>query len=340
MKVKVIVGVIISLLFLFFAFWKVDIAAFWDALLTARYLYFFPAIAVAMTAYFVRAYRWKYLLILQKDISLLTVFSAMSIGFFTNNVLPMRAGEFLRAYVVGRDGKVPMSAALATVVVERIIDVFSLLFIAAAALLILPVPQNRDYEVLKNVGIVLALVEVCVLVFCFMLLEKQDFTVRAAKKILSIFPKRVRETGAHIIKTFIDGLEIMKAVHQFFRLAWTSLVIWLLTYLQVFIILQAFAVGLTLPVMLIAAVIIMIASAFSVTIPSAPGFVGPFHWAAQRSLSIFSVDQSIALAFATLLHLSSYIPITIVGFYFFLRGNVRFAAARAEREESADGSPA
>jgi len=339
MKLKLIIGILISIVFLYLSFLKVDVQSFWNALVSAQYWYFFPAMAVVIFLFILRAYRWKYLLILQKNMSLLNVFSATSIGAFANNVLPMRAGEFIRAYVVARNEKTSASAILATILVERIADVFSLLIIAVAAILLLPIPQSEHYETIKSFGSMLLLVEVAVLVFCFMLLWKRDFTLRLTHRVLSVFPKKIAKAGSGIVDSFLDGLEILRAVQHLFTVIWSSFAIWLLNFIVIILIMLAFNIRLDIPTMLVAATAVLIFSAFSITIPSSPGFIGTYHFFTQQALVLFSIDPNIGLGFAVVLHASSFIPITLTGFYFFLKENVKFAAVTSG-EKNPSESPA
>ena len=82
-----------------------------------------------MLAYLVRAWRWQFLLIGVGHIPLRSLWSSIMIGFMGNNILPARLGELLRAYSLGRSAGVSRSAALASVVVERILDIGVLLLI-------------------------------------------------------------------------------------------------------------------------------------------------------------------------------------------------------------------
>jgi uncharacterized protein (TIRG00374 family) len=205
------------------------------------------------------------------------------------------------------------------------------LFIAAAVLFFLPIPRNEDFENMKLLGIFIFGLEGFILVFCFMLIYKKEFTLGLASRILSLFPKKIQKFGSKIIVSFQDGLEILRAVEHFFKIGWTSLVIWVVYFFQIYIMLLAFGISLDLSLMFMASVVVLVFSALAVTIPSGPGFVGTFHVAVQNALTIFYVDASLALGFAALLHLSSYIPITIIGFVYFTKENVKLAAIKEEQ---------
>ena len=169
----------------------------------------------------------------------------------------------------------------------------------------------------------------------FMIIARRDFTLRIIDRIFGILPKKIQEKSKNIITSFLDGLEIMKSTKHLFKLTVSTFAIWFVTISIVYVMLIAFNANMNIFTMIVASIVNMVLVSFAVTIPSAPGFVGTFHLAAKEGLVMFSVDPTIASGFSVLLHASSYIPITLTGFYFFLRENIKFSAAKTEfREDS------
>ncbi len=115
-------GVLISLVFLFLVVRTLNLGDFWSALKTANYWWLIPGIAVYFMGVWARAWRWHYLLRPVKSISTRTMFPIVAIGYMGNNIYPARAGELLRAVVLKRREDVPISASLATIIVERVFD--------------------------------------------------------------------------------------------------------------------------------------------------------------------------------------------------------------------------
>lgn len=179
------------------------------------------------------------------------------------------------------------------------------------------------------------MVELIVIIFCFVLVTKRDFAFGLIDRILAILPEKIKKRGKNITGSFLDGLEIMKAARHFIKLTVLSFAIRFAAFLQVISMLIAFNVNMDMFTMVVAAVVIMVLNRFASTILSAPGSVGTFHAAANEGLVIFTVDPNTAIGFSILLHLSTYIPITLTGFYFFLRENIKISAAQKEyREET------
>ena len=115
-------GLAISIVFMYFALNKLKLDEFWLAVKSANYWWILPGIAVYFVGVWVRAWRWHYLLGPIKKIPTRVMFPVTCIGYMGNNIYPARAGEVLRAVVLKRREGVPISASLATVIVERIFD--------------------------------------------------------------------------------------------------------------------------------------------------------------------------------------------------------------------------
>jgi len=115
-------GLIISAVFLYFALRDLHIEDVWGIIQSAKYYWLLPAVVIYFAGVWVRTWRWQYLLNPLKKISIRTMFPVVNIGYLGNNIYPARAGEVLRAFVLKRREQVPVSASLATIIVERIFD--------------------------------------------------------------------------------------------------------------------------------------------------------------------------------------------------------------------------
>ena len=116
------IGILISAVFLYLALNTLHLSEFWQALQRANYWWLIPGVAVYFVGVWVRAWRWHYMLRPLKKIPTATMFPIVTIGYMGNNIYPARAGEVLRAAVLKQREGVPISASLATVVIERIFD--------------------------------------------------------------------------------------------------------------------------------------------------------------------------------------------------------------------------
>jgi uncharacterized protein (TIRG00374 family) len=115
-------GVLISAILMYLALRGLHIADMWQALTAAKYWWLLPGVSVYFFGVWGRAWRWHYLLRPVKPVSTREMFPIVAIGYMGNNIYPARAGELLRAIVLKRRQEVPISASLATIIVERVYD--------------------------------------------------------------------------------------------------------------------------------------------------------------------------------------------------------------------------
>jgi len=139
--IKLLFGLLLGAVFMFFAFRKVDFAQMGNAFKQANYWYLLLALFLLFFSHWIRAVRWQYLMAPIQKVKIKHLFTALIIGYMANTFTPAHLGEFLRAYVLGRKSQVKTSSIFGTIVIERIIDVFTLLFLMALAIVVFPFPD-------------------------------------------------------------------------------------------------------------------------------------------------------------------------------------------------------
>lgn len=309
MKWKLFLGIIISAVFLFFAFRSVDPHEISFALKTARYTYVIPAVSLGLLSLCFRALRWKYLMDPIKKTGFRNLFSATSIGFMANNVLPARMGEFIRAYVIGQKEGVSKSSAFATVVVARIFDGLTVLLLFVAILL----RYSYTYPGwLRKIVYLAFLLYFAAIGFVILLRLSSDTAFRIADFFLKPFPQKLSDAVNRLLRSFIDGLEVIHSARNIIIAAFFSLLVWIPNALMIYIL--AHSLSIALPIS--GAVLLLVIIALGITIPSAPAFIGTIQYVSVAGLALFGVSKASALSFSILFHLVSFLPVTIVGFLF------------------------
>ena len=119
---KFIIGLTISIVGLWLAFYDFEYYSFINAMKGTKVIYILLATVMLIVSVWVRSIRWKYLLSHQKEISTNTLFKTEMIGYFGNNVLPLRLGEALRCVILGKQETLPYSLVFGSIVLERILD--------------------------------------------------------------------------------------------------------------------------------------------------------------------------------------------------------------------------
>lgn len=302
---QLIIGVSISVFLLVIVFKNIEFDKFWQALLAANYWYLLPTVLLTFACMWIRAMRWQLLFEPIKKIGIHALFSATMIGFMANNLLPARLGEFVRAYVIGRQEKVAKTASFGTIVVERIFDGLVLL----SFLIISFVTNTTLPAYIVYISYLLGAVYVFALFFLFYLVIRPARALTILDRLMRLVSNRLAQRVGVVIDSFIDGLQILRQGPRMIGVLAFSFLLWLVNGLSIYIALLSFNINLPF----VASLLVMAITGFGVTIPSSPGFVGTFHASCVIGLALFSISQTDALSFAIVYHASQFIPITLVG---------------------------
>jgi glycosyltransferase 2 family protein len=320
-KILIIIGWLVSLVFLFLTFRKIDHVELWNTLKTAEYIWLIPNIALVMLMMVYRAFRWQIMLDPIKKVGMNDLFASTIIGFMANNILPLRMGEFVRAYSVGRLGNLSRSASFATIVLERIFDIFILLLMLAVILIfrLLPLdPEGAHYNNIMYVGYLMLAMSIALFVLLVFLKIKSDATLKLLKKTLVFLPGRISSLVLDIFKKFAEGLSVLGDFKSMIRITFHSIILWIVTALSNYFIFMVFGLN-DLP--LSASFVVLIVVTLGITIPNAPGYIGVFHALVVLALSFYPVEVTPAEArgCAIVMHGAQYVIITAVGFYYLYR---------------------
>jgi len=305
---RLIIGCLIGLGFLYMAGRKVDFTLMWEAFTKVNYWFVLLAIPVIFLSHFLRALRWRFLMSPIKRVDLASLFSALLIGYMANILMPAHLGELLRAYVLGKKRGVSASSTFATIVVERIIDVFALLLLMVFAILLYPFPDwinKAGYAMLVGTAGL----------FLFLVLLKNHFAFfeRFLKILFRPLPKGLQEKLGRGIKSFVVGIVPLRNGSDYFVVAVLSVVIWACYGFILHMILHAFDFVSVYHLPWSASLIILVVTTIGIVVPSSPGYVGTYHWLCQISLAMFEVPAGPALSFAILTHGVNFLPVLIVG---------------------------
>jgi uncharacterized protein (TIRG00374 family) len=328
MKRKLLIGIVISLAFVALALRGVDWTAFVEALKQAVPLPLAASSLAALAAIYLRAWRWQMMLAPVGRVGTWRLYLVLMIGSMANNVLPARLGDLARAYLLGRSEQgISKSAALATVVYERIVDVFFALALLWVALLITPGPPW-----LRRTGLwILALNSVAMVVLVLMVIQRER-AAALAQRLARPLGKRISERVREICDSFISGLAVVTSARSVVPIVFSSAMITVMTILPVYF---SFF-GMKIDLSFAAAVSLTVWVYFGTMIPAAPGNVGPIQYACIVGLALHQIDRSQALAYSLVYHATHYVPITLLGMVCLWREQlkVRDLAAVGEQESA------
>lgn len=294
-------------------------------------LLFLGSIVCATAIFGLRARRWQTILEpVAPRVSMGPLWRATAIGMMVNNVVPARAGEIARAYALTREAPVPFPTALASLVVDRLFDAIVLLLLAAAALLD---PALSTSEMLAGRPLSSFATGAGIVVFALSIaLYALVFFPSRLLKLFELFARRIspqaEERGREMLETFIRGLSVLRSPGRFVAVFGWTLAHWLLNALGFWLAFRA--VGITAPMS--AALLLQAFIALGTAVPALPGFFGVFEYMSVQGLAVYGVSQQHAATWAIGFHLFSFIPITLIGAYYFARLGVRLRDLRSPAE--------
>ena len=316
-------GVLISIFFMYFALRGLRVGDMWQTLAGARYIWLLPGVAVYFIGVWVRAWRWHYLLRPVKPVSTRIMFPIVAIGYMGNNIYPARAGEVLRAVVLKRREGVPVSASLATIIVERVFDGVVML-----AFVFLNLPElarlTADSGFVGNIQSLAlwgAAAFVGVLLVFLLAAMFPAVTERLTRWFVeNLVPERFREKVLAIALRFLGGLESLRSPREALMVFFTSVIIWLLETGKYWFVMHAFDFQVSFFALMLMNGIVNLAT----TIPSAPGYVGTFDAPGIAVLKAYGVPGAIAAGYTLVLHVALWLPITLLGGYYLAREGIQW----------------
>lgn len=247
--------------------------------------------------------RWAQLLE-RGTVKLRLLFSSMMVGYTVNTLLPARLGEVARIYLLHRRAGIPAGRTLSTIIVERLLDVATVVLIFGVALLAVDLPDWMRSSVLLGTGLLVAGL-LALVVIAYLPRSLIDRARGLVPKIESMPFKGTIEAGFTLL------VEVVKTRRGILAFVW-SLPAWACVVVGTHVILLGF--GMDVPIW--ASMVLVSATTLGMTIPSSPGYVGVFHLLAAESLELFGVAESPAETAALFLHIVSFAPVTLLGLYY------------------------
>jgi len=317
---KFLFGLALSILGLWYALHQFNWSEFIDALSNVNYWYLVLVVAIQFFAIWIRAVRWGWLLLPIQKLPTKSLFDATMIGYFGNNVLPLRMGEILRAYVISNNYKISTSKILGTLVVDRILDLLALMVFAIFFVF------NSDLLNIPQWAITLSIILTVILFGSLIYVGGKNPDWSSIKERRKVFNSNIGSKIFDIFANLISGLAVLKQTPKKFGVYSFILVLWGLYYLSFVFMVKA--VGLNLSMMDVGVLYVVLTIAIS--IPAAPGYVGTYHAVCVATLTnLYSIDLAASQAFAIVSHAIVFIPFVIVGAIIFVKNSLNFSKLKS-----------
>jgi len=304
----------------------------WEIYRGANYSYIAPALLLLLLINWARAYRWRLLVHADQHLPLGRLFSIVNIGYLFNNILPAKAGELVRGYLVGRMIPGGMARGLSSLLVERLLDVLVLVALALGLMPLVDVPPF-----LIDAGRLLGVVSVCGVAVLSVLAKVGDQGLDRVWRLLERVPWVGHPKVKRALKALLAGFRVLTVGKLLPGIVLWSLVIWFGYALFNYVILAVLRMT-YLP--FTAAAFVLCATGFAMVLPSSPGAVGVFETAAVLALSVYGVEKSQAVGYAFGLHALTNVALIILGLWGLASEGLTYADIRGKAIEGDVGQGA
>ena len=313
---KLLIGIAISGVCVWVSMRDVHLAEVWAALKRASYAGFGVVMALTLAGFWIRAIRWRSLISVPRRLSTDSLFSATMIGFMANNVLPFRLGELVRPWALARREKLSKTTLLATIVVERAIDMLTLLAILGVALAVYPLRTDTDAGRMVQAGAgVLVLLSVALTVFVIVLERQPRFAHSVIARFTAFLPPALRDRVTRALDHFLEGLGLFRDLK---RLSWVFLLSFAM-FLTFSLALSVSMMSMHLNVAWYSGLLMLVITAIGIMVPAAPGYIGTLNLACIAGLALFNIGKDVAAPFSWFYFASQWIPVTVIGLVYLNR---------------------
>ena len=312
----------------------VDPRAVWAEARHANALLLATAILVVLVTYGLRAFRWQYLLAPIGPTRFVTAFQTTVIGFAASFLLPARAGEVLRPYLLARREQLPPTAAFATIILERLLDLITVLLLFGVFVLAVdPGSLSGDpalYARVKTGGLLAAAASVAGLAVLFALAGHPERVGRLALKVERVLPEKLARAVAGFVESFAQGLAVMRQPGRLLVSLLLSFPLWLSIAAGIWLTSRAFHMTFGY----LGSFLVMTLLVVGVAMPT-PGQVGGFHAAYRIAVvTFFGAPEATAVGAAIVLHAVSFVPVTLLGLAFMAQQGLSLGRMREMAAET------
>jgi len=312
----IVIGLVVSLGFLWYALRDLHLEEVRAALRGAHYGWLLPGVVVYFISVWFRAWRWGFLLRASKRVSANRLFPVVVIGYMGNDILPFRLGELLRAYVLWRKEGINVGATLTTALLERLFDGLTMVLFVLFGLLFVPLSAFLS----RLVTVASAIFSGALVVFLF-LAARPDLLRRVARALIErLAPVRFRPSLVGLVEGVVAGLESLRSGRDVLVLFGVTLWVWILETAKYWLVSFAFA---DLHVPYVGIVLMGGAVNLLTALPSLPGYIGTFELGI-KILEGIGAPLAPAGSYVLVLHAILLLPVTLLGLVFMGLEGVRW----------------
>ena len=312
---RVAISLVLMVVLLAVFLWNVDLAKVGESIAGADPALLALAGFLALLAYWLRAMRWLFILRPVGHVRHSSVVITTAVGYASSTLLPARMGDIIRPLLLARRDRIPASASLASILTERVFDLWTVVLFFLVFIIWPPEMSEldeqalRSFEILSLSGYLIGAGLFVVTLMLLGLFRYQDRFVELMTRPAVWINARWRQPVTQFLNHFLDGLRVLQRPRDLLVTVVASLVMWYVIYWQVRVTLLAFDLDLPLR----AAFLLTTLAVVGLAVPT-PGGMGGFHKATQVGLTLFfAVELNRATGIAIAYHAVCFLPITVIG---------------------------
>ena len=297
-------GISVSVVFVYLAMRRADLQEFLSALGTVDLRWLLAAVLVYLLGFPIRSLRWRRILLNQTALSVRDVVAPVVLGHMANNLLPARAGEVYRAHVLGSRAHLSRSVVVGSIVAERTFDGLMLVGAILFVYFLYPEASFLGGAALFT-GFVFLSLAAGIVFYGF----ATPGTHRIVDRIVGLLPHRLQKIAAQRLMLFLEGVRSASTTGGYLKTGVYTVLIWALEAAAILLTIRSF--GVVLPVGGYLLVYVMVT--LGTTLPSGPGYIGPYQYAFVLALGLFAISREEALAISVAAHFALSGSITVIG---------------------------
>jgi uncharacterized protein (TIRG00374 family) len=277
-----------------------------DQLGNARFVPLVAVVLGVLGSLVTRAARWQVLFLPARQVPFKPILGTLSISYMASTFLPLRAGELVRAVLLGQRERIPVPGVVGTILVEKLFDFLAIGVMLALLLALTPLPAAAQVA-----GISITSVILFGFAFIVALAIWRKQTLMFVSLVERILPfgvgsrLRLRDAAAN----FAEGTDALRHGRLWLLLLGWTAITWMFSIGST----AAGMAALSVPLNLAAVLFVVVLTSTGQAVPSSPGYVGVYHAAVTFALTAFGVDPATAVGVALITHAFSYGSLVVAG---------------------------
>ena len=325
---QLIIGLIVAIAAVYYTMRNVSVSELMDSFRQINYIWLLPTFVLMCLTYVARAIRWRVLLLpVREEVKTLDFFSPLMVGFMAG-ALPSRAGELIRAYLLGKKFELSFASSLATIVVERLFDMILLLFLFSWILVFHGEIFDGNIawsgisieDLAFQFGIFSLVLVLVLIAFIYLLTFHNERAMSLVHWLVKPFPEKWQYKLIQMTETFSQGLGVFHNIKALVYVGVATAAVWALIVLQYYPLYWAYDLHDKSAASLI---LLTVMVCILITVLPTPAFLGSFNAGVLIALHEIMGEAEVAtVSFGFVAWGVNFAVIVLGGVYFILHDHI------------------